>query len=98
MSSLFLRGLEEAGRVAEATIIGFSSITNLVANNAAYFGSKLAIAKMMEYVEEERGKEGVASYAVHPGIVDTDLLPERLQIFAVDKREWIFMVLWLIRC
>ncbi|KAJ4358911.1 hypothetical protein N0V95_002617 [Ascochyta clinopodiicola] len=57
--------------------IAVNSLATLITSghiaNTAYCVSKLAQARLMEYIAEQYGKEGVLSIAVHPGAVLTEM-------------------------
>ncbi|KAF9695062.1 hypothetical protein EKO04_007065 [Ascochyta lentis] len=56
--------------------------------NTAYCVSKLAQARLMEYVAEQYGKEGLLAIAVHPGAVLTEMAeqtaPESMMPYLTD--------------
>lgn len=41
--------------------------------NAKYCVSKLAQMRLLEMIHEQYHSEGLASYALHPGAVDTEM-------------------------
>ncbi|KZM19525.1 uncharacterized protein EKO05_0003047 [Ascochyta rabiei] len=59
------------------TFIAVNSFATLITSghiaNTGYCVSKLAQARLMEYIAEQYGKEGVLSIAVHPGAVLTEM-------------------------
>lgn len=59
------------------TLIAVNSFAALITSghiaNTAYCVSKLAQARLVEYIAEQYGKEGVLAIAVHPGAVLTEM-------------------------
>lgn len=59
------------------TFIAVNSMAALITNghiaNTAYCVSKLAQARLLEYIAEQYGREGVLAIAVHPGAVLTEM-------------------------
>jgi NAD(P)-dependent dehydrogenase (short-subunit alcohol dehydrogenase family) len=59
------------------TFIAVNSFAALITSghiaNTAYCVSKLAQARLVEYIAEQYGKEGVLTIAVHPGSVLTEM-------------------------
>ena len=51
----------------------------------AYFLSKLAITKLVENIMTNR--PNITAVALHPGAVDTDMMPVYMKRFALDKPE-----------
>ncbi|KAI9686058.1 MAG: hypothetical protein M1822_004041 [Bathelium mastoideum] len=79
----------------EKTIINLSSVgAHLVAPGlSGYAPTKFAILRLSEFVCAEYGKQGVLSYAIHPGNIPTDIvggmegLSEELKPVFVDTAE-----------
>lgn len=71
----FLPLMRESG--GARTFIAVNSLATLITSghiaNTAYCVSKLAQARLMEYIAEQYGEEGVFAVAVHPGAVLTEM-------------------------
>jgi NAD(P)-dependent dehydrogenase (short-subunit alcohol dehydrogenase family) len=75
--------------------IAVSSFASLIVRgpiaNAQYCVSKLAQLKLMEHVHEQYREEGLLSWSVHPGAVDSEMAretcPEVFRPFLTDSAE-----------
>ncbi|KAF3035917.1 hypothetical protein E8E12_003800 [Didymella heteroderae] len=86
----FLPLLRDSG--GAKTFIAVNSFAALITSghiaNTAYCVSKLAQARLMEYMAEQYGKEGLLAVAVHPGAVLTEMAaqtaPESMMPYLTD--------------
>jgi NAD(P)-dependent dehydrogenase (short-subunit alcohol dehydrogenase family) len=77
------------------SFIGVSSFAALIVRgpiaNSQYCVSKMAQLKLLEHIHEEFHSEGLASYAIHPGAVMSEMAdesaPEEFRKFLTDSSE-----------
>jgi NAD(P)-dependent dehydrogenase (short-subunit alcohol dehydrogenase family) len=56
---------------------------------ASYAVSKIAAAKLMEYIASENKDKGVRAYALHPGVIETEMSLKSLEMAPADfKVDW----------
>lgn len=84
----FLPLLRESG--GAQTFIVVNSFAALVTSghiaNTAYCVSKLAQARLVEYIAEQYGKEGLLAIAVHPGAVLTEMAEQTAPESMIPRR------------
>lgn len=76
----------------DKTVIGVSSIgAHLTAHGASgYQTAKLALLRLLEFVNSEYGNQGILAYGIHPGAVMSDMgktLPESYHASLTDEPE-----------
>lgn len=90
----------DAGRFPLAVLSSSLAAAMALPGSSAYGTSKLAIARLAEFVHAEYSSRGLVAVAVHPGLLSTDLargMPEAMHNILIDTPELAaHTVAWLV--
>lgn len=72
-------------------IVNISSVAGLIgsANNSTYSASKGGVRLLTYALASEYGPSGIRVNAIHPGLIQTEMTTEDIQIFGTDAEEQI---------